>query len=145
MEQTGLFRLIKSLNKSEKRYFKLYARHYENSSNIKIRLFDAIDKLDRYNEQKIRTFFAGEIFLKQLAVTENHLYYLILKCLHNYNSGKSVDSELREMLDYIEALFKKGLYGECLKLIAKAKKKAQLYEKHPLIFEIIRWERMLFI
>ena len=48
----GLFELIKSLSKSEKRYFKLISsRHTIGDENNYVRLFDYIAKQDEYNEE----------------------------------------------------------------------------------------------
>ena len=42
-----LFQLIKSLEKAEKRHFKLYIKRSSAKEDLKIvRLFDALDKLD---------------------------------------------------------------------------------------------------
>ncbi len=73
----SLFELIKSLSRTEKRYFKL-----QNSSKASanyLLLFDEIDKQDIYDEVKIKKRFAGKEFLKQLHVTKNYLYNQILE------------------------------------------------------------------
>ena len=47
----ALFQLIKSLEKSEKRNFKLYAKRNSSGEDLKItRLFDAMDKMEGYDE-----------------------------------------------------------------------------------------------
>jgi len=46
-----LFQLIHSLQKAEKRHFKLYIKRNSSNADLKfIQLFDAIDKLDEYNK-----------------------------------------------------------------------------------------------
>jgi hypothetical protein len=46
-----LFQLIQSLEKSEKRNFKLYIQRNTGNKDLKIiELFDAIDKLKKYDE-----------------------------------------------------------------------------------------------
>lgn len=46
-----LFQLIKSLEKAEKRNFKLYIKRSSHNENLKIvELFDAMDKLHEYDE-----------------------------------------------------------------------------------------------
>ena len=57
--KSDLFQLIKSLTKSEKRYFKLYAKmHGLHGNQNYLILFDQIDKLaqesEEYNENKIK-------------------------------------------------------------------------------------------
>ena len=47
----ALFQLIKSLGKVEKRNFKLYVKRNSSSENLKIiQLFDALDKMNDYDE-----------------------------------------------------------------------------------------------
>lgn len=47
----ALFQLIKSLKKSEKRNFKLYAKRNSAAEDLKIiQLFDALDKMEQYDE-----------------------------------------------------------------------------------------------
>ena len=46
-----LFQLIHSLQKAEKRAFKLYARRHSSNEDLKmIQLFDAIDKMPEYDD-----------------------------------------------------------------------------------------------
>ena len=46
-----LFQLVRSLEKSEKRHFKLYIKRSSGNEDLKIiELFDALDKLMQYDE-----------------------------------------------------------------------------------------------
>ena len=48
----ALFQLVHSLEKSEKRHFKLYIKRSSAKEDLKIiRLFDALDKLPEYDEK----------------------------------------------------------------------------------------------
>ena len=50
-----LFQLIKSLEKAEKRHFKLYINRSSGKEDLKIvRLFDALDKQKDYDERLFR-------------------------------------------------------------------------------------------
>ena len=50
----ALFQLIKSLEKSEKRNFKLYITRNSSSVDLKsIQLFDAMDKMEEYDEAQL--------------------------------------------------------------------------------------------
>ena len=55
-----LFQLIHSLEKSEKRHFKLYIKRSSSKEDLKIvRLFDAMEKLSDYDEKfLLKIFFA---------------------------------------------------------------------------------------
>jgi hypothetical protein len=46
-----LFQLVKTLEKAEKRNFKLFVKRNSSSDELKIiQLFDALDKMDQYDE-----------------------------------------------------------------------------------------------
>ena len=76
-----LFELIKSLTKSEKRNFKLYAKRISLNEEAKfVRLFDIIDQLDEYNEDRIIQKGNG-IKSSQLSNLKAHLYKQILTSL----------------------------------------------------------------
>ena len=51
-----LFKLIKSLTKSEKRFFKLSSSLQSGEKNY-LKIFDAIEKQDEYVEEEIKTSF----------------------------------------------------------------------------------------
>ncbi len=88
-----LFDLIKSLTKSEKRFFKLQSALQSGDKNY-VRLFDLIDKMSEYDEENVKKTFKGEKFIKHLPSEKNHLYKLILKALRSYYGETSVSSRL---------------------------------------------------
>lgn len=140
-----LFQLIKSLDQSEKRYFKIFATmHIKNSEDNKyIMLFDAIDKQSEYDEAEIRKKFRNEKFLNQLHVAKNYLYNNILKSLRLFHSERSKLNELMDILRDVQILYEKSLYKQCRKLLDKAKKIAYTYEKHSHILAVLDWEKTL--
>ncbi|MFH0867141.1 MAG: hypothetical protein V1904_13175 [Bacteroidota bacterium] len=115
-----LFSLIRSLSKQEKRYFKLFAGANREASNY-IKLFDILSRQKVYDEDAIREIYKNEKFIKQLHVTKNYLYKLILRSLHIYHINISEDSIIKELLQCVEILYNKGLYGQCTTLLNKAK------------------------
>ncbi|MBA3705444.1 MAG: hypothetical protein H0W84_05960, partial [Bacteroidetes bacterium] len=137
-----LFLLIKSLGKAEKRYFKLFITFQSGAKNYK-RLFDAIDKQKTFNEKKILLQFKSEHFIRQVSVTKNYLYKMILKCMSLYHSGKSLTSEIIKLIEYIEVLYFKGHYKQAWKFLERAKKLAVEHEKFNLLPELYEWERKL--
>ena len=140
-----LFQLIKSLDQSEKRYFKIFATmHIKGSEENKyIMLFDAIDKQSEYDEAEIRKKFKNEKFLNQLHVAKNYLYNNILKSLRLFHSERSKLNELMDILRDVQILYEKSLYKQCRKLLDKAKKIAYTYEKHSHILAVLDWEKTL--
>jgi len=137
-----LFDLIKSLSKSEKRFFKLQSALQSGDKNY-VRLFDTIDKMEKYDEEIIKKTFKGEKFIKHLPSEKNHLYKLILKALRSYYGDTSISSILKQEIKNIEILFSKALFDECNKFLIRAKKLAIQYEKFYYLFELINWEKTL--
>lgn len=116
-----LFQLIKSMSKSEKGYFKKFAaKHSAGKKNIYLQLFDAIDRLDLYDETIIREKFKGEKFSETLYSVKNYLFRLILKALSSYHSEKFAVSRLNMMMTELNVLFEKGLYKQFRTLLHKA-------------------------
>lgn len=137
-----LFKLIKTLTKSEKRFFKLSSSLQSGEKNY-LKIFDAIEKQDEYDEEALKTEFAGETFVKHLPSEKNHLYKLILKSLRSFYSEQSVSSSLKQEIKNVEILYSKALYKECEKFVLRAKETAKQYEKFYYWFELIAWEKLL--
>ncbi|MBL7884788.1 MAG: hypothetical protein JNL69_12015, partial [Bacteroidia bacterium] len=140
----SLHRLIKSLSKSEKRYFNLYSsRHTLGDKNNNLILFEAIDKQSVYDEDALLKQFKKESFVKLFSITKTRLYDLILDSLIAYHAKSSVDAQLKRDLHCAEILYKKTLYDQCSKLLSSTKKMAQKYERHSSLLEINLWEKRL--
>ena len=110
-----------------------------------LQLFDVIDKQEQYDEEAIRGKFKGEKFVNQLHVTKIYLTELIMKALRNYHSDSSVESTILDLLKDAELLFDKELYDLCHSKIQKAEELAGIYEKLPLLVEVLMWKRKLFL
>jgi len=140
----SLHRLIKSMTKSEKRYFSIYSsRHTLGDKNNYTILFEAIDEQEEYNEDALLKKFKKEAFIKQFSITKARLYNVILNSLTAYHSNSSIDAQLKRDLHSAEILYKKTLYDQCSKLLSSAKKTAQKYERHSSLLEINLWEKRL--
>lgn len=137
-----LFDLIKSLSKSEKRFFKLTSALQSGEKNY-LKIFDVIDKQNEYDEQKVKDQFGGETFIKHFPSEKNHLYKLILKSLRAYHADNSVSSQLKQEIKNIEILYNKALFKECNKFLMRAKRMAIAHEKFYYLFELISWEKLL--
>jgi tetratricopeptide (TPR) repeat protein len=139
-----IYRLIKSLTKAEKRYFKLFAgRHSPEGKNEYANLFDAIDQQKEYDEATLIKKFKNTAFGHTPAIAKNRLYEAILKSLHLFHAESSLDVELQRLMHSTEILFKKSLYPESEKILNRAKKLAQKHEKHYVLLEIHKWEKKL--
>jgi len=139
---TELFDLIKSLTKSEKRFFKLHSALQAGDKNY-LRIFDAVDKQRTYDEEALKRQFAKEQFVRHFPSEKNHLYKLILKALRAYHSESSVSGILKQEMKNIEILYDKALYNECNKTLHRAKRIARDNERFYYWFELLNWEKML--
>ena len=139
---TELFDLIKTLTKSEKRFFKLSSSLQSGEKNY-IKIFDAIDEQAEYDEEGLKELFKDESFVQHFPSEKNHLYKLILKSLRSYHADNSISSILQQEIKNIEILYKKALYKECNKFLLRAKKMAHEHEKFYYLFELINIEKQL--
>ncbi len=136
---TDLFELIKSLNKSEKRYFKLYSS-LQKGNKTYLRIFDLIDKMKEYDEGILKVKFKKEKFSKHLPFTKRYLYNNIIKSLLAFNNEKSVENNLIEELKKIKLLYNRSLFKQAGIALAKAKTLARKYERDYIYFELVRME-----
>src|SRR5688572_3671920 len=119
-----LFQLIQSLQKAEKRAFKLYVKRNSSNEDLKmIQMFDAIDKMTEYDDAALLKKL-GNTKKEQLANRKVHLYKTILASLRLMESNEHMDIQLHEQLDYPRILYDKGLYLQSLKLLEKTKEMA---------------------
>lgn len=137
-----LFNLVKSLSKSEKRFFKLSSSLQAGEKNY-LKIFDFIDKQKQYDEKELKDAFANEVFVKHLPSEKNHLYRLILKSLRTFYSEQSASSILKQELKNVEILYKKALFKECDKFVVRAKSIAKEHEEFYYWYELISWEKRL--
>src|SRR5260370_18012718 len=95
----ALFKLICLLEKSEKRHFKLYIKRSSAKEDLKIiQLFDAMDKLEEYDE-KLLLKKLPFVTKPQLANLKTHLYKQLLASLRLLKSTENIDLQLSEHLD----------------------------------------------
>src|SRR3954465_12764953 len=91
-----LFQLVHSLEKAEKRHFKLYIKRSSAKEDLKIvRLFDALDHQDIYDEKLLLKRLPGTE-KRQLYNLKTHLYGEILASLRLLKSADSIDLQLNE-------------------------------------------------
>lgn len=138
-----LFQLIRSLEKSEKRNFKLYIKRNSSNDNLKIvELFDAMDKLSEYDESVLLKKLTS-IKKPQLSNIKIHLYKQLLASLRLLKSTDSIDMQLNEQLDFARILYNKGLYMQSLKILEKLKESAKAHYKYNLLTQVIAWEKKI--
>ena len=138
-----LFQLVKSLKKSEKRNFKLYVKRNTASEDLKIiYLFDALDKMDVYDETELLKK-NKKLSKQQLSNVKAHLYKQILSSLRLIRSEQNIVIQLHEQLDYAEILYNQGLYLQSLKVLDRIKEYARTYYQYSLLLETLFFEQKI--
>ena len=116
-----LFQLIQSLERSEKRNFKLYITRNSGSSDLKVvQLFDALEGMKQYDEEQLLKKNPA-LQKQQLSNLKAHLYREILASLRILKQDENIDLQIHEQLDFARLLYNKGLYMQSLKLLEKVK------------------------
>ena len=139
----ALFQLIKSLEKAEKRHFKLYITRSSSNENLKIiQLFDALDKMVDYDEKALIKKL-NPVTKPQLANLKSHLYKQLLASLRLLKTTVNIDLQLSELLDNARVLYYKGLKLQSFKMLEKAKELAKTNHKYNFLAQVISLEKKI--
>jgi tetratricopeptide (TPR) repeat protein len=138
-----LFQLINSLEKSEKRHFKLYIKRSSAKEDLKVvRLFDAMDALPVYEENHLLKKLRG-ITKPQLSNLKTHLYKQLLASLRLLKTNENTDLKLSEHLDNARLLYNKGLKLQSLQILEKAKDLARTNQKFNFLVQAVSLEKKI--
>ena len=141
-QKDALFTLVKSLSKSEKRQFKLYAGRLGGNAEANfMSLFNLLDKVTNYNDALILK--KTNIKKQQISNTKAHLYKQILVSLRFNPVHHNVRAQIREQFDFSAILYSKGLYKQSLKILDKAKELAISNDENNLAYEIVEFEKII--
>lgn len=141
---TELFDLIRSLSKSEKRYFKLFAtRHIVRDKNNYLKLFEAVDRLLIYDEEKLKRLIAEEKMAEYLSAAKYYLYTIILESLHAFHEESSIDAKIKKAIHQAELLYEKGLIDHSKKLLKMARQWAYEHDRFQYILDILALEKKI--
>lgn len=133
-----LFLLIRSLNPTEKGYFKKNCKKHSDTLNQNyLTLFDAISKQKEYNEQKLKPL------TPQLSVAKNYLFQLLTDSLVQYHSSHIYEIEIQNNLSKIQLLAERTLYESAYKITLKTKQLAIEIESFAHILQLLDWEVFL--
>lgn len=134
--QDDLHDLVMSLTPAEKRYFKLSVSKGDSKTNP-LKLFEALDGLDEYDDVRVRRRLKGEKMVKYLSAEKNILFEAIMRTMRSYHSERTVDTRIFELMQEEVFLRGKGLNDLRSKTLEKAEALARKYEKFPYLLEIL--------
>lgn len=135
-----MFQLVKALNRTDKRNFKLLTQLTSGDKKY-LRLFDAIDRQSVYDEDRLVNQFQNDPMVKQFSVSKNYLYKNILRSLVFFYQGKNQDLSVTNI--QVVILVDKNLHAQALKLLRKAKLRASQIEDYHEVLQLLRTERRI--
>ncbi len=139
-----LYKLVKSLDRNEKGYFKKQATlHGKRPSQNYLLLFDAIDRQKEYDEKSLRAQFAGSLKPSAFSQTKSYLLDNILKSLIAYYHGMYARDVVQGLLQSAIILFNKNLELEAGTYLTKAKALAYKIEDFQSVLTVIKWEKSI--
>jgi len=131
------------MERGEKRHFKLYVKRNTDSDELKsIQLFDALDRMNEYNEEQLLTR-NPTIKKQQLSNIKANLYKQLLVSLRLLKSQDNIYIQLNEQLDYARILYNKGLYMQSLRTLDRIKENATTHNQVSLLVEILFLEKKI--
>lgn len=117
MAKTNLFALVKSLTKSEKRYFKQFSRlHVKGDKNKYVMLFDLLQKQKVYDEESLIAGLGDKDFTRNFSQVKAALHRLVLKSLRNYHHQSSPEIYSHDQFSDIYLLGKKNEIKQALEV-----------------------------
>lgn len=145
MSRTGsdhLHRLIGSLSRSEKGYFKKHSQlHVIGESNNYLRLFEAISKQKVYNESRLQKQL--NLNSRQFATVKNYLHRQLLKVLSNFHAGNDPLLEIQEGYQQALILRRKGFLVEAGRRLRRLAKRSGELGHWQILTDILSEERLL--
>lgn len=138
-----LLELINSLNKAEKRNFRLFLKSRGGGRPLYYGLlFDALEKKKPFHAQQFLQKHP-EINPEQLSNLKISLYEHLLECLRQQTIKKDVELRIREKIDYASVLYNKGLLEQSRQMLKKVTRLAERYHFDELRFEMLYREKMI--
>ena len=138
----ALFQLVKSLEKAEKRNFKLYIKRNTRGEDLKIvQLFDALDKMQEYDENQLLK--NKSLRKQQLSNIKSHLYREILASLRILKDTDNIDLQLHELMSHARILYNKGLYLQSLKMLDRMKELARTNNQFTYLLQALFFEKKI--
>lgn len=132
-----LFNLIKSLTRSEKRYFNLFSqRHVIGEKNKYQQLFQMIEKQKSYDEQKILMSFKKKGVKLNISSEKNYLYNLILRSLRSFYAETDERMKMEHLKMDVYLLIERGLFREADQRLAQLKKISERNEDSSALLDI---------
>lgn len=133
-KKVAILVLVKSLSKSEKRYFKLHC-NLQSGDKIYSSLFDILESSDSMDQAYNQ--FCVSHKESNFDVAVKYLYSVVIECLISHRDEQDVQAKIFNLISGGAIMFERGLIDEALSELAKARKMAEHYE-HDILLLLIR-------
>lgn len=141
-----IYYLIQSLNKSEKRYFKRLVEFGTGKKETNATLlFDVLDQLDPYDEEKLKKQLKKVGLDKQIRVYQTLLFDQIMRSLRMTRQKEDLKWKVRKELTEIEILFERNLVEECARKVNITLKLCNAMGFYGYLQELHGWQYKLMI
>ena len=138
----SLYELVRSLTKTEKRYFKLFARLNREESNL-LKVFDAISIRDLNSDKEVKAYLGDQFFIRHYDVYKVHLQRIILQSMRSFHQNRNKQNAVYTGITDANFLFQKGLFFQCRKVIKKTKRLAYETGYYSSLIELLDLEKSL--
>ena len=140
-----LFSFIKSMSKSEKRYFRRYCGLHGSEGGRYMALFDALEGADGYVVGDLKAEMGWKNFERNFAVTGRYLFDKLLDSLHAYGKAQPGLRTLEQTLHRIRMLAERRQLKTARKRIRAALKVVGRTEDFGIWLELLQIERDAYV
>jgi hypothetical protein len=124
-----LYKLIKSLTKTEKRYFSKFAeKHVIGDQNNYYKLFKVIDNQSIYDENLVKDELKKKGVMAHFTVLKFQLTERILEALHGFYQKNSIAESIKRELNFCRILIHKNLVEVGDKRLKKIHNTIKIYD-----------------
>lgn len=136
-----IFELIKSLNKSEVRYFRRHVGRNATNEQIYLTVFNEILKMTAYNEERLVKKL--DIKVSNLKVVKSQLYTRITDKLHEFHLENSIEERVKKDIHLIKILLEKNLKDHVPKILKRTRNTILKYELFEQLPDLLKIEQLI--
>ncbi|MCU0435618.1 MAG: hypothetical protein MUC87_19315 [Bacteroidia bacterium] len=137
-----IYELVKSLSAPEKRYVARHLKLFREETNH-AELFKALDLLEEYNPQILKSKLGNSGAAKHLDVAKVQLYDICLRYLRSYHESSYTEIRLQTLLGECRLLINRGMFEHCRRRLAQIKVIAARNFVFSVLLEVNEAEREL--
>ncbi|MCC6691445.1 MAG: hypothetical protein IT235_07925 [Bacteroidia bacterium] len=141
-----LHKLIHSLTRTEKRYFKLHVSIHSSRSSARkyVQLFNKVERMKVYDERKLKAGLKDKELARMLKTFKGYLTEAIMDSLVQYNQrNKQGRIKLFILLSRVFILYGKHLLAACEKTLDKAQIIAEENDLLPELQTVLLWKTII--